>query len=594
VLQADDDVMLLRLNNGMALDPGDVDTFATLKGHVNLNEGFRARLSDREREFAATIVSESHESSVAKLRAFTDSLERRLSHILSGWSIPFALTLFRSMVAINRVEKFDSPEEFARNLRLMELAIARYCRYDAADVSFDAAGIWHGNVLRSDVEVLLEASSTAQLLGVCQVDLRRLAYGGGTLVTAESSWTVSFTDSLERLAKSYGERLARYGNAFAHSGTPGTRELPYGYGNDWLLLGGKNESGTIWSGLLKAHVEMQPFNDSEFISETDSYVPPLRLEPFSLDETAQTLRRFAGAFEEQSFTVDAAIALLKADAELGEALYCTFRHGHRIRTVGFTIASRSGLIRRACEALGGLPLSHHCDTVEAALRFIERSAGDATHISFNEHSGARHYVDLGNDRLLIDYMTSFSAVRRLYELIGGVTGAAANVRATYFEQYVAKRLADVFPAGTKLWSAQRLTFEDGSKREVDVAFVFGDLLILCECKARTQPKRRDGITRSLLETRAATLEKDLRQVDSLAALLTQQRVRGPSPLPEAVRHILPCVITTNVEWTANEDPSYWLKPYQTPRVCTIDELADVLREGQQSQRVRINGKIPLP
>lgn len=230
------DTMLFRLNNGTALDPADVDVFYVLKDNVDLNEEVERRVRALEIDFAGTIAIESHESGLAKLIRFRDSLEQCLREILNRWSIPYALTLFRSIVAISSVETFDSPEEFARNLRLMELAIARHCRYDTADVIFDEDGVWNIHVTHDDVEALLVASSTAQLLGVCQVNLRRLAHGG-TLVGVDSSWTVEFQSPLEELAKSYGDRLAQYGNAFRHSGTPGTSQLPYGRGEEWILLG---------------------------------------------------------------------------------------------------------------------------------------------------------------------------------------------------------------------------------------------------------------------------------------------------------------------------------------------------------------------
>ena len=386
--------MLFRLNNGTALDPADVDVFYVLKDNVDLNEEVERRVRALEIDFAGTIAIESHESGLAKLIRFRDSLEQCLREILNRWSIPYALTLFRSIVAISSVETFDSPEEFARNLRLMELAIARHCRYDTADVIFDEDGVWNIHVTHDDVEALLVASSTAQLLGVCQVNLRRLAHGG-TLVGVDSSWTVEFQSPLEELAKSYGDRLAQYGNAFRHSGTPGTSQLPYGRGEEWILLGGKNDGRWIWSGLLQRHLEVEAFSDAALVSDTDSYVPALILHPFSLDMCIELLRIVPRAFEEQGFTIDAALALLKADALIGEELYCTFRPGHRLRTLGFFVLSRTELVRRACAIPSSSGQEAQSPAVDNALRFIQRDADEAPTISFNEHSGTRHYVGLG-------------------------------------------------------------------------------------------------------------------------------------------------------------------------------------------------------
>jgi hypothetical protein len=569
-----DEPRLTAVSNGMAIDHLDAQLFAMIKATVELEEEISAYINEILSEFALNIMADATDAGLQVLFQFQEYVDRQLTERLGNHSVPFVLTVFRSLTALTSSDELGSRDEFARVMRIMELAICRYCRYDVSDVSIEDEYLWSVLVTRDDIKAIWESVRLIQLLGTCQVDLRRIAYGGH-LVRDGTAWRVDLPAPTQYLSEIHDRRVGQYGNLFRHAGIPGPEALPRGRGACWIFLGGKNEDHDLWSGRFKDHRNSPIATGRGFIFEDDSYVPVFMLGEFSLDGYAHVLDTFGAGMQTHGFTPGVAKALLKSLASYGDELYNTLRPGHRLRAFGFTIASKKAIQSRIARSLEASGRTIPGPVIEAAIRYVARSRKDRHRISLNEPTGTRHIVDLGRDRLLIDYMTSFSAVRRIFDIVGAAEGAAANVRSGQFEQYVADRLIAAMPSAMKLWTSTRLTFNDGRILDADVGVIIGDLLVLCECKARVQKTKIDGITAANVSRLTEEHRKNLNQVDRLAHTLATKRVRGPEPLPGRLRGVLPCVITPSVEWVGTNDPVAWLSR-SVPRVCTVEELIDAL------------------
>jgi hypothetical protein len=157
---------------------------------------------------------------------------------------------------------------------------------------------------------------------------------------------------------------------------------------------------------------------------------------------------------------------------------------------------------------------------------------------------------LDSGHLIVDYLTTFSGVRHLFDLLATAENFEAEKRATALEHAVAEWICAGVPQAKRWAVNQDLHFVDGSARQVDVAVI--------------------------VNRQWAKVVKALDQVDTLAQKFASTAVQGPGPLPHGVEYIVPCVVTPTAEWIPNPDSRYWFGA-ALPRVCTVQEAELIAR-----------------
>jgi hypothetical protein len=93
-----------------------------------------------------------------------------------------------------------------------------------------------------------------------------------------------------------------------------------------------------------------------------------------------------------------------------------------------------------------------------------------------------------------------------------------------------------------------LMFVDRMKRELDVAVVVEETLLLCECKAAARRPKDDVPTHGHVLTWWERLDEAVDQVETLAEKLASTALQRPRALPPRVRNIVHCVVTPGPEW----------------------------------------------
>jgi hypothetical protein len=217
------------------------------------------------------------------------------------------------------------------------------------------------------------------------------------------------------------------------------------------------------------------------------------------------------------------------------------------------------------------------EALDAARAGLRALTYDTTrqHISLWDRIPGRVVVPAG-DFMLVDFTAFGMNLQDLFRNVGFLDGSPANVKAKNFEAEVVRR---GLAAGLTVWEHNKvLIAPDDTKRDVDASFVVGRTLYVVECKAFSQHPRVDRGEFAALMTRGDTLDRYLRQAETLAQFLRDYPAGRNYALPADINRIEYCLCTPGVEWTRSHEPQYWLTD-NMPRVCAVDELLDFLTSG---------------
>jgi hypothetical protein len=109
--------------------------------------------------------------------------------------------------------------------------------------------------------------------------------------------------------------------------------------------------------------------------------------------------------------------------------------------------------------------------------------------------------------------------------------------------------------------------------EIDIGFVYKNVLFLVEVKNWYKPQKYYLAVNQTLLNRAAGFEGVLHeQDDNLVKYRQQVFQRWQRPITGAI-----CVVCTeSVEFIASFDPEWWLQSEEVPRICLVNELINYL------------------
>ncbi|MGX6444064.1 hypothetical protein ACWM35_12685 [Neobacillus sp. K501] len=151
-------------------------------------------------------------------------------------------------------------------------------------------------------------------------------------------------------------------------------------------------------------------------------------------------------------------------------------------------------------------------------------------------------------------------------------------KGTLFEDYVEGELED---KDFKLWVCQKeLKQEDETSKEIDVSFIYKNVLFICECKANKMSLVYNTIgDKKALNHRKKKMVKALNEVDSKADWLIKD-IKGTNySIPEEVEYIIPIVVSPFEEYIWEYSEELWLTS-NVPRILLPSEILDLNYEAK--------------
>jgi hypothetical protein len=171
-----------------------------------------------------------------------------------------------------------------------------------------------------------------------------------------------------------------------------------------------------------------------------------------------------------------------------------------------------------------------------------------------------------------NYLVDYSALLSILLSALNFEGTEWTVKGSVFEDYVIEELTS---KGFKLWERQKtLKARDGTQKEIDVSFLLGTAMFVCECRSISMSRAYERSEKDALKFRRAKFESALDDCDNLAGWLSRHRFGANFRVPQSIDIIVPVAVSPFVEYIWSVDESLWLTE-EIPRVCTPDELGSI-------------------
>ena len=201
--------------------------------------------------------------------------------------------------------------------------------------------------------------------------------------------------------------------------------------------------------------------------------------------------------------------------------------------------------------------------IEKAFEFLELKNQES--IDFEDFGTLKVFCPVGDNRYYVDYSVIPNI---LYSLFNQIDLNPHNFRGEILENSIG------FNSYLK---TTKLKHKDGSSRQIDFSYLFGDLLIIAECKVvARKPSYFSGSFKSLILRQEKLIEKGLKQVDDKAEWLLERK-KGTNYDTENVKYILPVVISPFVEYISSVEHRYWIND-ELPRALSLEEFRKLLNE----------------
>jgi hypothetical protein len=185
-------------------------------------------------------------------------------------------------------------------------------------------------------------------------------------------------------------------------------------------------------------------------------------------------------------------------------------------------------------------------------------------------------IPLHLDYYILDYSFLLQAFGALFEPLAQESGDVGFLKGIDFQSEV-KRYLEREIRNYRPWVVPtKLKFNDGTEGDVDCAFIHKGVLFLAECKAfSTSPEFDQGLPFAL-HSKQQKIDAALKQVDDIAAKISQQLKGRNYELPKEVKFIVPLVLTPFPEYIHTRSDAYFLT-LDIPRICTPEELVQYLK-----------------
>ena len=387
--------------------------------------------------------------------------------------------------------------------------------------------------------------------------LRRL-YKGGSLVVTNDNYYVDCDKSIEFLMQSFDHR---------------TQNMSLWTSRDGIVFGGtKHSSANCSLPLLNVYresiidtMQLDLFGHSMF---TQDFIPNYLSKTIDFGEYYSNRIFYKERFEKKfGYTLDSFCCTVYLMSMIFYSLGC---HSF-IRFIE--------IVKRGYLYFDGI--SDFCDTLFQAYQKIESTLPFKTNkteiekvlqdMTLSEDRQCMSLATLGpkyaiipiGDRIVIDFV----AIPSILETKINRMGNGEDGKGHLFEKIANETLEEL---GFQLWEHKELHHEDGTKKEIDLSFIYNDCLYVGELKTPTMALNYTIGSVESLNKRKEWLLKYLDLANDKAMWL-KNHVSGTNySIPNYINRIVPFVMTPFVEYIWSKDSFLWLTE-SIPRICALKE-----------------------
>lgn len=174
-----------------------------------------------------------------------------------------------------------------------------------------------------------------------------------------------------------------------------------------------------------------------------------------------------------------------------------------------------------------------------------------------------------------DYFIDYSAILHILMTKTHFLKIDKSEKGFLFEDTVIQRLKST---GHNLWEfKKKLKHFDGTLKEIDVSFVYKNVLFIGELKSNKQSLNFIEGNVKELEYRKGKILKALKQVDEKAVWLIKHNAGTNYCIPKEVNIIVPFVISPFIEYIWSFSEELWITE-TIPRVCVPSECCCLCNE----------------
>lgn len=554
----------------------------------------RARMaSQKERDavqasFSARFPGDLDDTrSFEAIKAYAERLQQRIKSRLCGHSRKFWYLLYARLWHMPIHPNSESKWSRTLILRTLELAIAKFGSINAKDVLAVGHTSWAPGISDKLVLQMLEVIDLTREFYYATASMRRTAKGGRL---DYESWTVKHDDESARLIKLYDERVIERSERYSESGIFANH---YTNGNvaNWVVqVAIANDANITWP-LRSSLITRKPATGPD-AADGNAYVPNYIFLPEEFATDLAALVPFRSSIEkrlrfrlEDLFAAIAAIGLTTVQyQEISPSVYAQIQRG------GYLVSRKDLIHERLCDILPtifkayGVSLPNDVKDTARLIQDFLTLAPDET-IDLERRKPLKPLIPLSDTEVRVDFRLLPFPIREVYLSLPTLSESDNQTRSDDFEIAVRDQITQSIPGATPWRTSSEIEFSDGSKRELDASVMIGDVLLLCECKARSIGDKMELAAPAFLDSRWETSVEYIDDVDTLAsALIEKEIVRGPA-VPDNVKWILPVVVEPHAEYIPLTSTKFWVIADEVPRIMTVDEcvkVAEIINSGDRS------------
>jgi len=541
-------------------------------------------------------------TSIDILKLFLQRIEGRISEVVSRHHVYYWLHLYRRLAPENWVDNV-SPVTVALTRDILECAFFKYGRLEIGEDLLigdpvDVSAIMSGEYVRIlekhtgksypigrtkpgvfignfSIDHFLEMLSLERLaveywhLTAC---LRR-AYKDGELVILPGGqeYHVENDPVTEKLMQSYDRRNASF-NSHATS-----KGMPLDYVFDLLKLGDGFVLVPSYNvGRVSAEeLPMQVFwgLPAEMTGGGD-FRPNFVWLPFDLESFYERHVFLSVEFGDSwGFSLEAFVACIHAFFSI------LMINGYKDLSYVYTLQQRAyshwtsieGVVQSLSNAYNSRPASFlkgHIlgeEEIRAFLTAFSWSVSKRQQIDLSTRGPRPLVLPTWGNGCLVDYV----ALSHILETATHFIDTNWTAKGSQFEDYVTSLLRK---RGAVLWECQKeLTAEDGSKNDVDVSFIFGNTVFVCELRSTGKSFAYEKGDSVALAFRREKIEEAINDSDDLARWLARHPTGRNYSIPSEIAVVVSLAVFPTVEYIWSDNPALWMTN-EIPRCCTPSEL----------------------
>ncbi len=436
-------------------------------------------------------------------------------------------------------------------------------------------GIYIKNFGIEDFIELLSLERLAYEFWHTTVCIRRIHKGGDLIIENEYDYWVKNSEDVEYLVTSFDQRHKGMEGLSTTSGIP---IIPQKFEEKGLCFLPLYNVSRISGENLQLEELWNLDTNTTFID--NSFSPNFAWMPFDLNYYYAQHEFLSIEFKkEYSFSIESFIRSIHAIAiqawligkrETGRAYQLIQRAYSHFKSLDQYIKEIE-----YCSSLIKVPvISQNSLTKEEILKFVE---------AFTLNDEMRKKIDLttagprpifiptwGNE-FLIDYAALPSTLLTAMHFLR----ADWTTKGVVFENHV---INEVKERGLNIWKKlYELKGQDGTKIEIDLSIIFGNVMFICELRSITQSFAFLKGEREALNFRREKLERLLSECETKSTWLSTHKTGINFALPKDIVALIPVAVSPFVEYIWSKNGYYWLTE-RIPRICTPKELIEVINE----------------